>query len=407
MMDDWPYIEKEAAKLYDRFGPHSLVHFLASINRALEDPEAPLRVEDLQWAVNQAIEKAADRARYVEDRERGPAGLSGFYQDRRSDAPLDAATLSLVTATLRRHHPSFDPALFDRWRMTRRDEDTVFYFGSSIRYVPPWGSHRYEIGLFAPTVCLEEALATGADDIEGCVVTAGALLSNPDEHDHLRCDVGDTEFLVPWDASRAAVELVLDAVRKSSEIGDIKGGVLPDGTTMTIRDRGDRYDVEVVSRFTESFFSVVKSSGEIMDARHNHLEPDPEEEPDAAPGTAGSMAPAFNAGLALGIILFFAALYPLVGDLTRGWRWAASGVGFVLFWVLAVNLMLGPRPAWVTGLLAAAVAGGWAARWLGAEAWLPPVVVLGGAALGVGVGLLGGRSEQARERTGSSPASDG
>lgn len=68
MIDDWPYVQKEAAKLYDNFKSHSLVHFLASINRAIADPEAPLEIEDLHWAVNLAIQRAIDRAKYLKDK---------------------------------------------------------------------------------------------------------------------------------------------------------------------------------------------------------------------------------------------------------------------------------------------------------------------------------------------------
>ena len=38
---------------------------------------------------------------------------------------IGAATLALVTAELKRSHPSFDPVLFDRFRVTRRDEDAA------------------------------------------------------------------------------------------------------------------------------------------------------------------------------------------------------------------------------------------------------------------------------------------
>lgn len=368
MIDDWPYVQKEAAELYDRFGPHSLVQFLAAINRALRDPDAPLHVEDFQAAISRVIVEAGARARHEKEHRES----------------LDAPTARLVTATLRRKHWSFDPLLFDRWRVARLDDNTVFSFANSIRYVPRWGSHRYEIALIVPTAGLEEAIATGRAILEGCVMSAGARLSNRHESDQYRCDVGAPEFFVTSEESRAAAAWVLDAALKHGGIVDLDPCNIPEDTTVTIRDLEPRFDVEVISRSLEVSFSVARDSGEVSNVCHADLVPDPEEVPDPE---AGSIAPAFNAGLVLGMILLFLALYPLVGPLGPVWRWAAWGVGFVAFWALGINLVMGHYPGRATAALGLAVGLAWLARWQGAGAWLPPSLVLVGAVLGVVVGI--------------------
>ena len=363
MIDDWPYVQKEAAELYDRFGPHSLVGFLAGINRALSDPVTPLDVQDLWDALALAIRQA------------GPQG--------RTETSLEARVASLVTATLRREHHSFDPLLFDRWRVTRRDTDTVFSFSNSIRFVPRWGAHRYEIALVANTTDLHEALAAGTATIEGCVISAGSRLHNPHESDEFRCDVGAPEFFVPSEESRAAVAWVLDAALKHGGIVELDPYNIPEDTVMTIRDLEPRFDVEVVSPSMESSFSVARESGDISDVRHAELVPEPE---DVSNPEAGSMAPAFNMGLVLGLILFFVALYPLVGPLEPVWRWVVLGVGFVAFWVLGLILVFQDHPWRATAALGLAAGLAWLAHWQGAGAWLPPTLVLVGAVLGIAVG---------------------
>jgi len=368
VIDDWPYVQKEAAELYDRFGPHSLVGFLAGINRALADPVAPLDVQDLWDAVSLAVQQT---------------GAQG-----RPEISLEARVASLVTATVRREHRSFDPLLFDRWRVTRQDTDSVFSFTNSIRFVPRWGAHRYELALIVNTTDLHEALAMGKATIDGCVTSPGPRLSNPHESDDYRCDVGAPEFFVPSEESRAAVAWVFDAAKHGGVV-DMDPYAIPEETMVTIRDLELRYDVEVLSPSMESSFSVARETGEISDLRHAELVPEPEDvrEPEQVPDPeAGSMAPAFNMGLVLGLILFFVALYPLAGPLEPVWRWVALGVGFVLFWALGLLLVFQNHPWRATAALSLAVGLAWLARWQGAGAWLPPTLVLVGAGLGIAVG---------------------
>ncbi len=106
--------------------------------------------------------------------------------------------------------------------------------------------------------------------------------------------------------------------------------------------------------------------------------------------TAGSLVPAFNAGLVIGVILFFAAYWPHAARVKSAWLVILFVAGALVFWVLGVSLIFqGTGGGWLATLVL--VGAGTGAGWIWREpAWLGPVTTLSGAVLAcVAVNWLG------------------
>jgi len=123
---------------------------------------------------------------------------------------------------------------------------------------------------------------------------------------------------------------------------------------------------------------------------------------------AGSIAPAFNAGLVIGVILFFISYWPHVSRM-KGAGLGGLVVGLLVggalaFWFLGVSLIFqGTGAGFVatTVLLAAGAGAGWVWR---EPTWLGPVTTLAAAILAcVAVNWLGMRETNATNRETTTP----
>jgi hypothetical protein len=148
----------------------------------------------------------------------------------------------------------FNPANFDRIKVKINENSVSVSFGMVYRYIPLDSAFYY--GVF---INLTENLISYD------------LLANPKDNNH----PGKPKFFTPTLESDKAIFFILDASNKSFEVDPIIDGQLPDDTTITIYETPDHYDIEVNSEYVVSNFKINKISGEIYDATHEHIEPEP------------------------------------------------------------------------------------------------------------------------------------
>lgn len=144
----------------------------------------------------------------------------------------------------------FDPAQYDRVRITEDHGELHVRFEHSILYLARKTAFKY-----GAMVSLVSNSASSS------------ILSNPEDYDDSR----EEYRYFKWDEkSRAAVRFVLGAIGRSDEVGDVVDGTLPNGTQMTIREERDYYEINVDSWSTHSSYKIQKKSGYLYDASHKH-----------------------------------------------------------------------------------------------------------------------------------------
>jgi hypothetical protein len=164
--------------------------------------------------------------------------------------------IKIATERIRSSFPTeFNPTDFQIIKALRREDMVFVVFNTPIRFIPSEGSYIYSISV------------TLTDN----ALSYSELSSS--EKDRKK----DSKFFKPTKESDKAIDFVFDCINKSTEIGHVKREEWPVYTTMTIWDKGSYYEIEVTDEHTDSEYKINKSNGEIYDASHRHLAPDPHE----------------------------------------------------------------------------------------------------------------------------------
>ncbi len=141
--------------------------------------------------------------------------------------------------------PSFIVNDFNQIEIWVEDEELTVEFGYAIRFIPKKGQFYYSVSV---------ELVSGS---------SSRYLKGEGPNDK------DVQFYKPA-RYQEKIKFVLEAIKTGNgEVGRIPEGQLPDGT-MTIKEEGGYYDVEVDSESTHSYYKIKKGSGKIYDAGHKH-----------------------------------------------------------------------------------------------------------------------------------------
>lgn len=157
---------------------------------------------------------------------------------------------AMVARALELIDSKIDPALFNISILESQNEIHV-RFSQPARYVPFQSRARYDVSV----MLIQQTVSYNT-------------IANPDEYE----GSAEPRFYVPTKDDMKNYLFVVRAIRKNNGT-DIT--TLPEGTSATILEKSDYFQVIVVSDEQESRYKTDKISGKVYDEEHAHLVPPP------------------------------------------------------------------------------------------------------------------------------------